>query len=123
MSTHRQIIDGYKRDLEEAMRKSAEELTVRVIRSSPVDTGAFRASWTAGINSVRLRTVDTASRDSIDKAIGVINRMRIGDTLYIANGKPYAQRLEYESWSPQAPNGMLRVNIADWQQILESNLP
>lgn len=122
MSDHRQIIDGYKRKLEEVMRKSAEELTVRVISASPVDTGAFRASWTAGIGEVRLRTVNTGDRDSIDKAIGVINKMGLGDELYIANGQPYAQRLEYEGWSAQAPGGMMRVNIADWQNIVDSNL-
>lgn len=32
--------------------------------------------------------------------------------IYFGNGKPYASRIEYEGYSKQAPNGMLRKNIA-----------
>ena len=42
-----------------------------------------------------------------------------GNTITIANSMPYAERVEYSSWSTQAPAGMMRVSILDYPWIVE----
>jgi hypothetical protein len=37
---------------------------------------------------------------------------------YISNNLPYMHRLEFEGWSKQAPAGMVRVSVAEFQQFL-----
>ncbi len=35
----------------------------------------------------------------------------------VSNDQPYAHPVEY-GWSTQAPNGMMRVTLKEWQQII-----
>ena len=36
----------------------------------------------------------------------------------ISNETPYAYRVEYGSWSTQAPQGMMRISVMEFPQIL-----
>jgi hypothetical protein len=45
---------------------------------------------------------------------------------YITSTVPYMRRLEYDGWSRQAPNGMVRLTIEEYQQFVNNairNLP
>lgn len=42
-----------------------------------------------------------------------------GKVAYIVNPAPYANRIEYGGHSSQRPNGMVRVTVADFQQIVK----
>ena len=44
-----------------------------------------------------------------------------GNVVYLTNNLPYAQRLEYEGWSKQAPAGMVRVNMARIADIMKES--
>lgn len=46
---------------------------------------------------------------------GSINKT--GGTIIISNDQPYAERVEY-GWSTQAPEGMLRISLLEWQSII-----
>ena len=52
-------------------------------------------------SSVPWRNVDGPSREMFDAL-------------------PYAERIEYEGWSRQAPAGMVRRHIAQWQRIVST---
>lgn len=56
-----------------------------------------------------------------------INRVRAGvDTgdaateHYITSNVPYMRRLEYDNWSKQAPEGMVRKTIAEYQAFIDN---
>ena len=69
----------------------AEEAFSRIVRRTPVDTGAARDAWRI-----------TAK----------------GSTNYeITNPKPYISRLE-KGWSGQAPSGMVRITLEEVPTII-----
>lgn len=57
--------------------------------------GTLRASWTMGREGIGITTVIT-----------------------IENDVPYGPRIEYGSWSTQAPKGMMRITALEWADIV-----
>ncbi|HHZ69082.1 MAG TPA: HK97 gp10 family phage protein [Methylococcaceae bacterium] len=78
----------------------------RVIKRSPVDTGRFRGNWFTWINE-----------ESEGALLPVTKSLQIGDTLGFTNNLPYSLPLEF-GHSDQAPSGMVRVSVADWQLVV-----
>lgn len=105
------MISRIKRRLDSVTRDSIVEVSARVYERTPVDTGAAQGDWSPEINAFNM----TNSGGSIP---AVVEKLTDGDTYYYANSKPYIRRLEYEGWSKQAPNGMMRISIAQWGQIV-----
>lgn len=102
---------------ERMVRGTLLGLTSRIIKRSPVDTGRFRNNWQATVNSPAsgLKTgVDKTGEGAVAEARTAVNRLEMGQDFYLSNNLPYAQRLEF-GWSQQAPNGMLRLSIAELQ--------
>lgn len=92
-----------------------------IIAKSPVDTGRFRANWMSaygGIDSGTTDTVSTSGAESIGRLDAKLNGLAAGQVFYFTNSLPYAQRLEYDAWSQQAPAGMVRLSVANWQSIV-----
>jgi len=88
-------------------------MTSRIVKESPVDTGRFRNNWFASIGRPITGTtekVDRTGASAINRAGKIVEALDKGETFYLANNLPYAQRLEY-GYSDQAPAGMLRVNV------------
>ncbi len=77
--------------------------------------GHYRANWqisrrnpaTSEINSTSL--IPTAEH---------INQATFGETIYITNNAPYAERLE-NGWSQQRPSGWVRRIVAMGERLLE----
>lgn len=97
------------------------ETDARLVSKSPVDTGRFKANWVIGnsfINtgiSERVSALPLGASDNYNA--NLIDRIDIkGQTIYLTNSLPYAQRLEY-GWSKQAPGGMVRITLAEMQGI------
>lgn len=112
------IKNKYAPKLEQVMRDSMRELSTRIVVKTPVDSGSLRASWTANrgepvANNINIGGGVTASRNPI---ASVIDSIMPGDKYSFANGQPYARRIEYEAWSQQASQGMIRIAVAEWQQ-------
>jgi len=96
---------------EQVVRASVMDVGNRVVIRSPVDTGAFRASWLAGVGAPENKGGSIAQAASDWNLSG-------GQTLYFTNSLPYAERLEY-GWSEQAPTGMVRISAAEFDTIAE----
>lgn len=112
-----------KKNPEIVMRQVSMKLFSAIILGSPVDTGRFRNNWFAsGSTPSREITTYTGKQGTaaISRVSKVITEARgYGWTeLTLANNLPYAQRLEY-GWSKQAPVGMVRVNVARFNTLLE----
>ncbi|MAB96929.1 MAG: hypothetical protein CMK71_02520 [Pseudomonadaceae bacterium] len=92
--------------------------------------GRFRGNWQVGIGTRPTGTlpdIDPQGNNTIGKAAAVIETYTTdANTIWAVNNLPYGYRLEYEGWSTQAPSGMVRISVAEWQMIVNqavSELP
>lgn len=102
--------------VEQAARKIAFEAFSRVIARSPVDTGRFRANWNVSYGTPNYQTTERALGGGEAEALKALT-LPVGGIVYLSNGLPYAQRLEF-GWSKQAPNGMIRITAVEIGQSL-----
>lgn len=84
--------------------------------------GRFRGNWqvtfdapatgeTGQIDPKGINTVTTGARVILQFASGK-------KSIYLVNNVPYAQRLEYGHSRHQAPNGMVRITIAEFHRMI-----
>lgn len=95
-----------------------------VIMDSPVDTGRFRGNWQASIGTPKsgtLDTIDPTGQATSAAAQRFVATLKGGRLTWLANNLPYAERLEY-GWSKQAPQGMVRKNVARLQRIVDEQV-
>lgn len=81
-----------------------------VVRLSPVDTGRFRGNWQVSANQPKSGVKDSSDRSgaiTIGLGSSAANKLQAGQTSYVVNNLPYANRLE-NGWSQQAPQGMVK---------------
>lgn len=124
---------GFKRDwsailakagakAEAVVRQSAVALQSGMVDKSPVDTGRFKGNWNCGIGSVILSTNaanDPSGSGAIARTLAAVQGWKAGQTIFLTNNLPYARRLEF-GWSQQAPSGMVRLTIMDFQRNVAS---
>ena len=113
--------DKANRRLETAVRKIALDAFSEVILMSPVDTGRFRGNWQVAIGNIPQGTValeDKTGQVVISQVQATALGLEVGQTIYLVNNLPYAQRLEY-GWSQQAPGGMVRLTAQRYQAIVD----
>lgn len=83
--------------------------------------GQFRANWNLSIEAMDTDTTtdkDPSGEVAIKRAQGRIESYQLGDKIFITNSLPYAYRLEYEGWSRQAPQGMVRITALEFEQYV-----
>ena len=80
--------------VQKVISKSANEFANRVIERTPVDTGRAKSGW-----ELSLTEAEATLRNQV----------------------AYIRALEY-GHSQQAPQGMVRVTIAEWPQIVKAAL-
>ena len=83
--------------------------------------GRFRGNWQFSIDSPatgELDRIDRSGNDTIAQLEAQVEALTIGQTVYIVNNLPYSVPLEY-GHSTQAPSGMVRVTLANFQAIVD----
>jgi len=83
--------------------------------------GRFRGNWQFSIDSPateELDRIDPSGSEAITALITQVQALTIGQTAYIVNNLAYAVPLEY-GHSTQAPAGMVRVTLANFQRIVD----
>lgn len=95
--------------------------------------GRFRGNWRCSLAAPDLTTFEDSKGPKYDKNFPGLGAV-LGDVskscqeadrksvLWLANSLPYAYRLEYEGWSRQAPEGMVRRNVARVKQNISKEL-
>lgn len=115
------FVEKAKKNPETVARQVSFKLFSAVIKASPVDTGRFRMNWqTAGAvaPSGVIDGTDKGGAEAIGDAASYIFAASDWNEFTLTNNLPYAERLEY-GWSNQAPQGMVRVNVARFNTLLE----
>ena len=110
-----------KLDTGTVIRKVGADALRSVVEKSPVDTGRFRANWvvTYGPTTQTVLGLDKSGINAINSGLRVIQLLNPGDDLWISNNLPYARRLEY-GYSGQAPAGMVRITVRQFQQYVDA---
>ena len=102
---------------EEVFKGTVIGLFNKVVSRTPVKTGRLRKSWQPTINSPSV-SLKKANGDAI---ITKVSQAKLGDSIFLVNNLPYAQKIESGS-SKQAPAGMVRVTVAEYQKIINENV-
>ena len=109
-------------NVDDVVRKAALEIFSKIILSSPVDTGRFRANWVTTTDSPNRSTnegFDKLGEMAIEQATVTLATAKAGQVIYLANNLPYAQRLE-NGWSKQSrPNAMVALNVMNFQAAVD----
>lgn len=103
--------------IDRAIRGTSIKLFSAIILASPVDTGRFRANWQASNERPASGEVNGFA-DPVNKVTTYINGAPFANEFTLANNLPYAYKLEF-GYSDQAPQGMVRINVARFQRILD----
>lgn len=86
--------------------------------------GRFRGNWQVTFNvaaSGNLERIDPQGSAAKAQGSGIIQQYAIGaGTIWITNNLPYGDRLEYEGWSSQAPAGMVRISVTEFQTFINN---
>lgn len=105
-------------NVDKVLRQTVMLAAQGIVQRSPVDTGRFRANWQFSVGGPDLTTserIDPSGSITMARIRSQIAGIKAGPTVYLTNSLPYAYRLEFEGWSDQAPNGMVRVTLAGLQ--------
>ena len=124
-SDWKKIEQKIDRTLDQGIRATLFEVSTAIIKDTPADTGRARGNWQASIGRGATGVVSVESKGSGQaKAIADVNqtvRVAVGDLYYLTNNLPYIERLEY-GWSKQAPSGMVRKNMQNFNRLLVKNI-
>ena len=103
-------------------RVACESMFTEIVDISPVKTGLFASNWQTveGASDLDLSGVSNRGRSAtLSEMRTVIERWDCRRPLFLVNVLPYGPRLEYEGWSRQAPNGMVRITAVKWPRFLK----
>lgn len=131
-----EFIESAKGAIEATQREIIIDIGRSVIKMSPVGNpdswekgkapkgyvgGTFRNNWNFSISTPDLSTTDEtdiSGSKAIARLVEGAIEFQAGQTAYITNNLPYAIPLEY-GYSDQAPDGMVRITIAKFTEIVE----
>lgn len=102
-------------NLDKLLRRFSTETFAKIQERTPYKTGFARASWYVALNDENAQAV--AGKNTLATAKATLSTAKFGDSVLIANNAKYIRRLEY-GHSKQAPNGMVRVTLAQAGSIL-----
>jgi hypothetical protein len=113
------FVDKAKGNVDLVVRKIAFDMFRRVVIKSPVDTGRFKSNWQVAIGSIPAGTLelnDKTGAATISQVTAATLGFKAGEVIYLVNNLAYARALEY-GHSKQAPAGMVRVTIAEYNAV------
>lgn len=118
------------------LRKVGLELTRSIVLKTPVGNpslwqspapagyvgGRARANWAASIGAPASGTTESTDKSGAGTIAAAGATFAAADgtqPLYLINNLPYIRALEYEGHSRQAPAGMVRVTVAEFQTLVD----
>ena len=88
-----------------------------IVLRTPVDTGRLRGNWYASLNRPS-KKVD----GSAEGYEPTVFSAKLGDSIYLVNNLSYAKVIEDGDHSDQAPHGMVKVTVAEFQRVVKQNV-
>lgn len=107
--------------IEGIARQTCMEMSERVVRATPVDTGFLRGSWQPAVNEPKLKDsapLDKEGEISIALAGIVANAVKPGDRFYMINNASYAMAQEYGT-PKMSGRFYVQGAVKQWQAIVD----
>jgi hypothetical protein len=131
------FVKSFQGAVSSVVADSIKEISEKIILRTPVDTGRARANWQAMINDEANSSINWQGNDSegnpdlsapapsegSDFAIAnmiPVAEQAVGEVFVMTNSVIYTEDLEYGT-SAQAPQGMLRRTVSEWEGIVREN--
>ena len=109
------------------IKGTTEQLLKSIILSTPVKTGQLRGNWQTTLESPSTHdltgTTDPSGFKTIEHAVQAVSgysSAKGNGKIFMANNLDYANEIEYGQKSSQSPYGMVRINVAKFQEIIDS---
>jgi hypothetical protein len=112
-------------EMSKVVRNSVLRAFGAIIKRSPVDTGAYRASHgIANAEPSQTEGIVKGKKGSkLPPATAKSWTWRVGDgNIWLYNNVPYAERIETGNWSKQAPQGVYKMAIPEITNYLNQEL-
>ena len=115
------IVNRVNNRMDTVIRKSTIELFGRVVKMTPVDTGRAKGNWQCTVGSPATDEIDRLDKSGSTVMAEVKQNVpKAGSIVWLANNVPYIRALEY-GHSKQAPEGMVRIAVAEFGPIFSTN--
>jgi len=111
-----EFADVMEKDLASLRTEVALRLHTMIVLRTAVDTGRARGSWAISYGSpVAQDIVSDSAGQAISRGVAQIAERADSafEVVVISSNLPYIRRLEFDRWSKQSPQGMVRISIAD----------
>ena len=124
--------------MDEVVRGTLLDLSKRIVLRTPVGNpslwqgppppgytgGQARGNWQASIGSPASGTTEATDKSGTATIAGIAGKTQQapGNVWYLANNLKYISRLEFDSWSTQANEGMVRVSLAELQRSINEQI-
>lgn len=124
MSLESDFLRFQKNALERFVRikkKAAFGLFGAIILDTPVLKGVLRNNWFIEFDSIPLKLTDVGDPSGsgvVSRIESDLGKTNLNNSIYFVNNLPYVRPIEFDGYSGKAPEGMLRVNVARWQDIV-----
>lgn len=85
--------------------------------------GRLRGSWVVTVgtpSTTEPGRIDPSGADTIAAAAAALSTFSAGPSIYIVSNVPYANRIEYTGHSQQAPAGMVRITVSEFQSMVDA---
>lgn len=118
MKTFADAVNSMKKTIVAAEQAIRGDFFKAILGGTPVDTGEARGGWVISLdtpNTSYTRRLDPTGASVAAQIDGVVGSS-FGTMTYLSNMADYIVALEYGK-SGQAPQGMVRINIAAFQHI------
>lgn len=111
------------KEADKRVREVCLKLYSDITYGTPVDTGRAQANWFTSIGSPSNQTIEYEGGGAAAAGVAIGRSMpdiakATGNILWITNNLPYIYRLEFEQWSDQAKDGMVRIAIDNMKRDL-----
>lgn len=119
-------VEGRKAAISQALASGKRVSRKRLEREHPFTSGAgyvggrFRGNWIVTLESPAsqpIATIDPSGQMTLVAGADVLKGVQVGVTIFLINNLPYSERLE-DGWSKQAPFGMVKVTVADFDGLV-----
>ena len=110
------IIDAH----DKITRAATLDFFTGTVKDTPVDTGRARGNWVTTVGSPAQGEIDREEKSGASVITEIVSTTpdKAGQEVFMSNSLPYIDALEYGS-STQAPEGMMRRNLARVQRIVD----
>lgn len=116
------FLDHFNGNMDATVRHAVVLVSQGVIMNTPVLTGRLRGNWQFGkaFPQGEIPGVDVGGAAALTRIAGQVTSLKAGGECWVVNNLPYAGAIEYGHSKVKAPQGMVRITLANLPAAIES---